>query len=110
MATDPFKYMIPIGTNGNQATIGDRLVVSADEGRSPNARVNFAPCWRGAASTTKQLKWFREFLRQNAEIQFRFFLEVTCSPLVNMQIFGTLKYLIVLNNKSSKFKRSVGSC
>ena len=24
MATDPLKYMIPIGTNGNQATIGDQ--------------------------------------------------------------------------------------
>ena len=24
MATDPLKHMIPIGTNGNQATIGDQ--------------------------------------------------------------------------------------
>ena len=86
MATDPLKYMIPIGTNGNQTTIGDQLVVSAAEGRSPNARVDSAPCWRGAASTIEQLKWFRKFWRKNAEYSF---VQVTCSPLVNMQIFGT---------------------
>ena len=66
------------------------MVVSAAEGRSPNARVDSAP-WRGAASTTLQLKWFREFSRQNAEYSF-VLLEVTCEyangALVNMQIFG----------------------
>ena len=61
------------------------LVVSVAEGRSPNARVDSAPCWR--ASTIEQLKWFREFSLQNAEYSF-VLLEVTCSPLVNMQIFG----------------------
>ena len=44
MATDPLKYMIPIGTSGNQATIGDKWVVSAAEGSRPNARVGSAPC------------------------------------------------------------------
>ena len=82
-ATDPLKHMIPIDTNGNQTTIGDQ-----SEGRSPNARVDSAPCWRGAASTIEQLKWLWEFSRQNAEYSF-VLLEVTCSPLVNMQIFGT---------------------
>ena len=83
MATDPLKYTIPIGTNGNQATIGDQMVVSAAEGRSPNARVDSEPCWRGAASTIEQLKLFRKFSRQNAEYSF-VLLEVTCSPLVSM--------------------------
>ena len=64
------------------------MVVSAAEGKSPNARVDSAPCWRGAAGTIEQLKWFREFSNQNAEYSF-VLLEVTCSLLVNMQIFGT---------------------
>ena len=64
------------------------MVVLAAEGISPNARVDSTPCWRGAASTIEQLKWFREFSRQNAEYSF-VLLEVTCSPLVNMQIFGS---------------------
>ena len=64
------------------------MVVSAAEGSSPNARVDSAPYWRGAASTIEQLKWFGEFSRQNVEYGF-VLLEVTCSPLVNMQIFGT---------------------
>ena len=64
------------------------MVVSAAEGSSPNARVDSASCWRGVASTIEQLKWFREFSRQNVEYSF-VLLEVTCSPLVNMQIFGT---------------------
>ena len=55
---------------------------------SLNARVDSAPCWREAASNIEQLKWFREFSRQNEEYSF-VLLEVTCSPLVNMQIFGT---------------------
>ena len=63
------------------------MVVSATEGRGPNARVDSAPCWRGAESTTEQLKWFREFSRQNAEYSF-VLSEVTCSPLVYMQFFG----------------------
>ena len=63
------------------------MVVSAAEGSSPNARVDSAPCWRGTASTIEQLK-FREFSRQNAGYRF-VLLGVTCSPLVNMQIFGT---------------------
>ena len=64
------------------------MVVSAAEGRSPNARADSAPCWRGAASTIEQLVWFREFSNQNAEYSF-VLLEVTCSPLVSMQMFGT---------------------
>ena len=64
------------------------MVVSAAEWRSPNARVDSAPCWRGAASTIEQLKWFRGFSHQNAEYSF-VLLAVTCRPLVNMQIFGT---------------------
>ena len=88
MATDPLKYMLPIGTNGNEAIIGDQLVVLAADGRSSNACVDFAPCWGVAASTIEQLKWSREFLRQNAECSF-VLLEVTCSPLVNMLICGT---------------------
>ena len=62
--------------------------VSAAEGRSPNARVDSAPCWRGATNAIEQLKWFLEFSRQNAEYSF-VLLEVTCIPLVNMQIGGT---------------------
>ena len=50
------------------------MVVSAAKGRSPNARVDSAPCWRWAESTLEQLKWFREFSRQNAEYSFVFFL------------------------------------
>ena len=46
------------------------MVVSAAEGRGPNARVDSAPCLRGAASTIEHLKWFREFSRQNAEYSF----------------------------------------
>ena len=42
MTNDPLMFMISIGTNGNQATTGDQLVVSAAEGRSPNARVDSA--------------------------------------------------------------------
>ena len=68
------------------------MVVSAAEGRSPNARVDSASCWRGAANTIEQLKWFREFSRQNAEYSFKFvLLEVTCSPLVEYAIFCNLK-------------------
>ena len=64
------------------------MVVTAAEGKSPNERVDSAPRWRGAAITIEQLKWFREFSRQNVEYNF-LLLEVTCSPLVRMQIFGT---------------------
>ena len=42
------------------------MAVSSAEGRSPNTCVDSAPCWRGAASTIEQLKWFQEVLRQNA--------------------------------------------
>ena len=59
-----------------------QMVVSTAEGRNPNARFDSTPFWRGAASTIAQLKWFREFSRQNAEYSF-VLLEVTCSPLVN---------------------------
>ena len=74
MATRP-----PLVTNGSLADA---------EGRSPNARIDSAPCWKGAASTIEPLKWSREFSRQNAEYSF-VLLEVTCSPLVSMQIFRT---------------------
>ena len=62
--------------------------VWADEGRSPNVPVDSASCWKGAAGTMEQLKWFRDFLRQHAEYIF-VLLEVTYGPLVNKQIFGT---------------------
>ena len=61
------------------------MVALAAEGRSPIARVNSATGWRGTAITIEVVP---EFSRQNAEYSF-VLLEVTCSPLVNMQIFGT---------------------
>ena len=51
MATDPLKYMIPIGTNGNQATIGDQWYSRLPK-VGPNARIDSAPCWRGALFST----------------------------------------------------------
>ena len=62
------------------------MVVSAAEGRNPNARVDSAPSWSEGGITIEKLKWFREFSRQNAEYSF-VLLEVTCSPVVNMQFF-----------------------
>ena len=72
MATDPLKYIIPIGTNGNQANTGDQWKSRLPK-VGPNARVDSAPCWRGAASTIEQLKWFREFSKPKRRIQFRSF-------------------------------------
>ena len=56
------------GRGGSGAEVSVNL--SAAEGRSPNARIDCALCWRGAASTIEQLKWFREFSRQTAEYSF----------------------------------------
>ena len=46
---DTDRYQRPLGHHWRP------MVVSAD-GRSPNARVDSASCWREAASTIEQLK------------------------------------------------------
>ena len=82
MAIDPLKYMIPIDTNGNQAIIGDHRLPKVE------VRTHALILHRVGEELREQLKWFREFSHQNAEYSF-VLLEVTCSPLVNLQIFGT---------------------
>ena len=42
MATDPLKYMIPIGTNDNQVTIGNNRAIEVVPGIfAPKRRIQF---------------------------------------------------------------------